>query len=689
MDPLAVITTGVVTAVGLAAGVVQVVDYVHKVRNRRGGEPVRAVVDHQHHTADAIIHNLPPRGEFIGRDAEKRSLVEALNSRSHVICVDGIGGVGKTSLVLEIAYQFLAGESGASGEGLEAIIWISCKDVEVKLGALLSTIARVLDYPSVDKGNLSQKKATIHRLLRQLRCLIVFDNFELAQSEEIAAFLLSLPETAKIVLVTRKQIAVSSRAVSLGGFSANESVALMRTEGRHLNIRSVEQADDETLLRLHRATGGVPLAIKWSLGQIKQRGQTVDGLVASLNSARSDVFTTIFATSWDLLTRRSQRALLTLSLLPNPASRRALEAGTALRGQQLNDALGQLVELSLVDTEELDADRRRYRIHPMTRAFASSKFGKGGSSRGANVRRLVLWARQFAEVTSASGWRGYPDLAAEKDNFLHIIHSGFEVDWDVAKDILFAMKWFLWEHGYWPEIIQICDDGMRHAVLNDDGLFAGRYAKEVAWVRCRQGDPHAAAEWADRTRSFWKDAEKSPLDVADMDTLDALLVKGAGDIERARSLLLGSLDVYLAFEDNRIETLRLLTLLGELELHQGNHAGAAQWFSETLTRATRSDQRPAAAWSLANLGEVEFQRGNLAEARSLSVQGLELASGISRYHTTADCALRIAQIDEADGAPESALTHCRLALDRYSRLGIENRTLLMRQMLHRLDPTAE
>ncbi|MDZ7290964.1 MAG: hypothetical protein ONB44_12305 [candidate division KSB1 bacterium] len=39
-----------------------------------------------------VFHNLPHRGDFIGREKEKKQVHDALKSRSFIITIDGIGG---------------------------------------------------------------------------------------------------------------------------------------------------------------------------------------------------------------------------------------------------------------------------------------------------------------------------------------------------------------------------------------------------------------------------------------------------------------------------------------------------------------------------------------------------------------------------------------------------------------------
>jgi hypothetical protein len=71
----------------------------------------------------AIPQNLPPRGEFIGREKEMEQVRQALASRSYLVVIEGIGGIGKTALALEVAHELW--EKGL----YEAVAWTTAKGI--------------------------------------------------------------------------------------------------------------------------------------------------------------------------------------------------------------------------------------------------------------------------------------------------------------------------------------------------------------------------------------------------------------------------------------------------------------------------------------------------------------------------------------------------------------------------------
>jgi hypothetical protein len=99
----------------------------------------------------AIPQNLPPRGEFIGRGKEMEQVQQALASRSYLVVIEGIGGIGKTALALEVAHELWEKEL------YEAVVWTTARDRVLDLNDILDTFARTIDYPYIAQLPPEQK----------------------------------------------------------------------------------------------------------------------------------------------------------------------------------------------------------------------------------------------------------------------------------------------------------------------------------------------------------------------------------------------------------------------------------------------------------------------------------------------------------------------------------------------------
>ena len=226
-----------------------------------------------------IPHNLPRRSPFVGREAEKAQVHEALLADGYLVSIEGIGGIGKSSLALQVAHECLqAGLAGREAKNIatfEGVIWVTAKDQELNLDGMLNTVARTLEYVGIAQQPLEEKQVAVQKLLRAKRCLLILDNYETVTDAGVHQFLKELPEPSKALITTRTQNTPQAHIVSLHGMTQAEALALIRSDGQRLGLPAVAQADEAVLVRLYEATDGAPLALKWAMGQIKQKGQSL------------------------------------------------------------------------------------------------------------------------------------------------------------------------------------------------------------------------------------------------------------------------------------------------------------------------------------------------------------------------------------------------------------------------------
>jgi hypothetical protein len=138
----------------------------------------------------AIPQNLPPRGEFIGREKEMEQVRQALASRSYLVVIEGIGGIGKTALALEVAHELWE-------EGLYAVVWTTARNRELDLNDIMDTFARTIDYPYITEFPPKEKVPEVAKLMRARKCLLVVDHFDTTIDEGVSEFLLNRPEPSK------------------------------------------------------------------------------------------------------------------------------------------------------------------------------------------------------------------------------------------------------------------------------------------------------------------------------------------------------------------------------------------------------------------------------------------------------------------------------------------------------------
>ncbi len=134
----------------------------------------------------------------------------------------------------------------------------------------------------------------------------------------------------------------------------------MLSEAHRLGLTSLEEAQELIRLRLYDATGGAPLAIRWAIGQMKQKGQSLDSVLDALYSARGDIFSAIFTRSWELLSDNARNVLMAMTIFVTSVNRNAIEAASDMHRWDLDEAIGELSETRLIDVNsEIDVARNK------------------------------------------------------------------------------------------------------------------------------------------------------------------------------------------------------------------------------------------------------------------------------------------------------------------------------------------
>jgi len=71
-----------------------------------------------------LLASLPRRPYFVGRQPEINAILQSLqpNSRTFIVGIEGVGGIGKSTLAIEVGYQCIENDL------FEAVIWITAKE---------------------------------------------------------------------------------------------------------------------------------------------------------------------------------------------------------------------------------------------------------------------------------------------------------------------------------------------------------------------------------------------------------------------------------------------------------------------------------------------------------------------------------------------------------------------------------
>ncbi|MBP7963145.1 MAG: hypothetical protein KBG20_07630 [Caldilineaceae bacterium] len=333
---------------------------------------------------------LPTFTTLFGMDGAVEGLAEILVQPGPpwFVSVEGIGGIGKTSLVTALV-QRLIQEGIVGWQRFVDLGWITARQQLFNAGGALAQV----DRPALSREQLIYDLAAqllpagegaglpLERLAlalgRRLRAdphLIVVDNLESrADMEAVLAAIRPWANPTKFLLGSRRSLFDASEIYHhrLPELGRGDALALVRHEARLRNLPTLAQADDAQLHSIYGTVGGNPLALRLVVGQAMVHGlaDVMADLKGAKGQASESLYTYIYRRAWDNLAEAERETLLLMPLVNENGCDLAYLAGIAEQDPAtLRPILNRLVSLNLVDSLG-DLAARHYTIHSLTRSF--------------------------------------------------------------------------------------------------------------------------------------------------------------------------------------------------------------------------------------------------------------------------------------------------------------------------------
>lgn len=388
-------------------------------------------------TTPLNLSNLPHKHpHFVGRNQELREILHALSSRAWIVSIDGIGGVGKTTLALEVAHE-LKEVSHQDDPQFVSFIWISARDNKgMQLNEFLTYIWEVLSISEVGKEqqDLSYKRLVVHRQLSSLPCLLIFDNFETITDEGIYKFVAEIPEPSKILITSRHHLQTGEKVVTLGGLDEASSINLLRAEAKRLDIQ-IPKRDTSALRMIAKKTYGIPYILRWVMEMV-HNGKTMEWALNSLESASSDdVFDYVFAHSLSLVDDVTKSIFYSMYLVSDWSFIETIKAanpGVSLVPTRVSE----LVALSLLeDNRTLVSKYRKYRLPSIARYLVERDSRKVSNQKLSQIHSIL---KHYIETIKMQGDEARIYIQDEKSNLKHVIKLGISQNaeiFDLCSDL--------------------------------------------------------------------------------------------------------------------------------------------------------------------------------------------------------------------------------------------------------------
>ncbi|MEH1912570.1 MAG: tetratricopeptide repeat protein [Nostoc sp.] len=657
---------------------------------------------------ESLPDNLPRYNDvFVGRKQEIARCMEALSpdERGWGVAIDGIGGMGKTALALEVAH--LARKQALFDAYLfvsAKTTWLSTEGVRQETLALSSLdsfcreFAKGLGQTDIVKmTDAKERRRALLDALRGRRTLLIWDNLETLNAEErdmISEFVRKLPTPNKAIITSRRRTGESALTIRLDRLLEPEALELMREKGRsHSRLaQELNATKPEILTALYEASGGNPLALDWTLGQVAHKGYSISVALERLrNAAKSpDLYGFLFADAAKTLSENDRTVLSALVVFLTPAKSAALADATDLAITEIQVSLEQLVTLSLVN--ELDGEG--FGLHPLTRTYIRAAVGgtdtvltaplSGIRFNSAALRKALRYWVDFAQKyggNNKDAYKTHEKLEAEWQNLEGVATTLREMagipgalkDREAAQmliDLEKALSKFLWFRGYWDERVRLGEWGYQAGKALGQWRDAGWGAHNVAWIYYNRAETERAASWAAQMAEAMEQGG-SRRDKATTIRLQGVIAEQREDWAEAERLYQEALAIYRKLGDEVCEAIALNNL-GGVAQNQGDYDHAESYYKQALAIDEKLGNKERQAAYCGNLGNLALNRDRPTEAHSWYKRELALAQEVGQQNLVAGAQVGLARVLEKKERYAEALPLAQSALDIWEHLRDQN-----------------
>jgi predicted ATPase len=412
-------------------------------------------------------HNLPLQlSSFIGREKEQKDIAK-LVVRNRLVTLVGTGGIGKTSMALQVGHRLL--KEYPDG------VWFVALDSLSDPALVPQTVAAVFDVRE-------RADRPIFELLTQAlstkTLLLILDNSEhlLDACAQLITALLQACPNLKILATSREALAMAGEAIyripslsvpehkklSLEKLSEYEAVRMFAE--RAALVQSIFQLTEKNIravAAICRKVDGIPLAIELAaarvnilqVDEILHQLEESFQLLANQSRTTSSRHQTLQASmdwSWGLLDEVERVFLRQLSIF---AGGWTLEAAQAVCDGNVLELTSALVKKSLIVVQQTRRGTR-YRFHEIVREYASRKLIESGDKNKLHTWHLgyFLGLAEQAELElrgpSLVDWM--ERLNEERNNFRIALHWADKIDVEAGLYLSSRLMRY-WESANLPE----------------------------------------------------------------------------------------------------------------------------------------------------------------------------------------------------------------------------------------------
>ncbi|WP_214102716.1 AfsR/SARP family transcriptional regulator [Acrocarpospora catenulata] len=643
----------------------------------------------------------PPSGlprdvfNFTGRAEEISQLTAMAAARATavtVLRVDGMAGVGKSTLALHVAHMLAP--RYADGQIYLDLYGHRSENAALDPFDALTRLLRAIGIPGERIPKSLDEGATLWRTeLARRRMLIVLDD---ATGHEQIRHLLPGAPGSLVLITSRRRLAGLDDAppLTLNPLPHDDAITLL---GRIIGPRLSRETED--VAKVVELCGYLPLAIvlagqqfggrtSWRVSDVVARLSEKGRRLAELRAENREVIAA-FECSYQELDNRHRQTFRSLGLHPSPEITIDCAAALLSEDRATTERLLDGIHDHHLITEPI---RGRYCFHDLIWEYARSlaENDPAPQRRAAMARVLDFYlhladqadrmlppfrARPHIEIAhvpqvrpefrSADEAREW--LEKEMDNLIHLIRYASADGW-ARHATLFphVLSHFLEAGGNWKEatyLHELAISGWRE-LADQPGL--ARALAEASKVNWRIGNYEQAIRFATEGLAIRR-ALNDQSGIAELLDQFGRIYWHRADFETAREYCREALNIRKMLGDHH-EEVNSLNHLAILAWHLGDYIQAADQFQEALRVSKEIGDDRGQMITLNNVQEVELRLGRYASARRHLEQAAVLESEMSRQHQATWLA-NSGNLRRELGEYNSALDFYRKALQIYNELG--------------------
>lgn len=562
----------------------------------------------------AVLRQLPAElPTFTGREAELKQVIGASQheewqrpSTVLIAAVEGMGGVGKTQLVIHAAHELVR-----AGRFTDLQLFANLRGHDpyqppADPAAVLGTFLRQLGVPDrAVPESLSERSAMYRDRMDSRAALVVLDN---AVDEAQVQDLIPASPTCMVLVTSRRSLALPgvSTNLVLESMPEDESVRLLA------EIAGADRvvAEPESAARIVALCGGLPLALSMIAARLRSRpAWTVTDLTQRLEQDGVDALSMgdrslrrIFDLSYRGLPSSDGRMFALLGL--HTGEDFSCEAAAALAGvdwAQARRTLESLQDEHLVQQRS----RGRYSLHDLLRDYAAGIAVEEHDAESA-VHRMLMF---------------YLDSADRADRQLTPVPQGLDRELPAGlrpltfRDREQALRWFDAEYHNLLGGLRTAAARGNHAIATDLPIMLGGYfalrVNSADWIAALQIALESATKLDDTARLGGA-----------LNRLGGALTEG-GRHNEAADALRRAVELGRTLDDGLLWTVAR-TNLAVVQERLGNLEDASRLLREALPDQRRIANRVGEGVALENLGKISLRMAQYHDAIQYCGQAIEI-----------------------------------------------------------------